>query len=133
LGRRVDRWLSIADDSRRSSSFGELAMADIDEIPDGAPRRFPSTHWSRIAQARDLTAPGTRDALAELCNAYWYPLFLFIRRRGIQADEASDLVQEYFARLLGGRVLNSADRSKGRFRTFLIADCTRFLSHERAR
>jgi len=104
-----------------------------DEASDPLPQRFPTTHWSLIAEARDLAAPGTREALASLCQTYWYPLYLFIRRRGYQADEARDLVQEYFARLLGGRVLEGADRSKGRFRTFLIADCTRFLSHQRAR
>jgi len=98
-----------------------------------APGRFPTTHWSRIAEAIDLATPGARDALASLCHSYWYPLYLFIRRQGHQADEATDLVQEYFARLLGGHVLEAADRAKGRFRTFLIADCKRFLSHERTR
>jgi RNA polymerase sigma-70 factor (ECF subfamily) len=104
-----------------------------DDAAENAPRRFPTTHWSRIAQARDLASPDTRGALATLCQAYWYPLYLFVRRRGFPAEECRDLVQEYFARLLGGHVLESADRSKGRFRTFLIADFTRFLSHERAR
>jgi RNA polymerase sigma-70 factor (ECF subfamily) len=95
--------------------------------------RFPTTHWSRIAEAIDLAAPEARDALAALCQAYWYPLYLFIRRQGHQPDEATDLVQEYFARLLRGNVLEAADPAKGRFRTFLIADCKRFLSHERRR
>jgi RNA polymerase sigma factor (sigma-70 family) len=112
-------------------SNGGLAM-DVDHPGGSLPRRFPSTHWSRIAQARDLAAPGARDALATLCQAYWYPLYLFIRRRGCQADEAMDLVQEYFLRLLDGPVLEAADRCKGRFRTFLIADCKYFLSHARA-
>jgi RNA polymerase sigma-70 factor (ECF subfamily) len=104
-----------------------------DELGGPLPGRFPTTHWSRLAEALDLAAPGARDALAALCQAYWYPLYLFIRRQGYAADEASDMVQEYFARLLGGHVLEAADRSKGRLRTFLIADCTRFLSHQRAR
>jgi RNA polymerase sigma-70 factor (ECF subfamily) len=95
--------------------------------------RFPTTHWSRIAEAIDLAAPEARDALSSLCSSYWYPLYLFIRRQGHPPDEASDLVQAYFARLLGGQVLEAADPAKGRFRTFLIADCKRFLSHERTR
>jgi RNA polymerase sigma-70 factor (ECF subfamily) len=104
----------------------------IDDQAGGAQRgKFPTTHWSRIAEGRDLEAPGAREALTTLCQSYWYPLYLFIRRKGYQADEASDLVQEYFARLLGGRVLQAADRSKGRFRTFLISDCVHFLSHQR--
>jgi RNA polymerase sigma factor (sigma-70 family) len=97
------------------------------------PGQFPTTHWSHVAQAGDLESPGTREALESLCTGYWYPLFAFIRSRGHGADEARDLVQEYFARLLEGRVLAAADPAKGRFRTFLIADCIRFLSHQRAR
>lgn len=95
--------------------------------------QFPSTHWSRVAQAGDLESPGTREALTALCSAYWYPLFVFIRSRGHGAEDARDLVQEYFARLLEGRVLGAADPAKGRFRTFLIADCKHFLSHRRVR
>jgi RNA polymerase sigma factor (sigma-70 family) len=114
------------------TSIGGVAMQDV-ESGESAPRRFPTTHWSRIAEAQDLAAPGARDALTSLCQSYWYPLYLFIRRRGHPADDARDLVQEYFVRLLTGPVLEAADRSKGRFRTFLIADCTRFLSHQRAR
>ncbi len=94
---------------------------------------FPSTHWSRVAQAGDLESPETREALAALCASYWYPLFVFIRSRGHGAEDANDLVQEYFARLLEGRVLAAADPAKGRFRTFLIADCKYFLSHRRVR
>ncbi len=106
---------------------------DPDDSSLSLPRRFPTTHWSRIAEACDLAAPGTQEALAALCRSYWYPLYLFIRRHGHNAEEARDLVQEYFVRLLDSPVLGLADRSKGRFRTFLIADCTRFLSHQRAR
>lgn len=94
---------------------------------------FPTTHWSRVAQAGDLGSPETREALGTLCSEYWYPLFAFIRSRGHSAHEAADLAQEYFARLLQGQVLASADPAKGRFRTFLIADCIRFLAHQRAR
>jgi RNA polymerase sigma-70 factor (ECF subfamily) len=95
--------------------------------------QFPSTHWSRVAEAADLESPGTKDALTTLCKSYWYPLFVFVRSQGHKAEEASDLVQQYFARLLEGRVLAAADPAKGRFRTFLIADCKNFLSHQRVR
>jgi RNA polymerase sigma-70 factor (ECF subfamily) len=114
-----------------SSSSGRVSM--MDDSIQGAQGQFPTTHWSRVAEARDLASPGTREALAAHCEAYWYPLYVFIRRRGYGGDEARDLVQEYFARLLEGRVLAAADPAKGRLRTFLIADCTHFLSHQRAR
>jgi RNA polymerase sigma factor (sigma-70 family) len=113
-------------------SSGDLIMLEGEQSPP-LPRRFPTTHWSRIAEARDIGSPGTRDALAALCHAYWYPLYLFIRKQGYRAEEAGDLVQEYFVRLLEGQVLDAADRTKGRFRTFLIADCKHFLSHERVK
>src|SRR5262245_23217121 len=62
--------------------------------------RFPTTHWSRVVSAADAAAPGAREALAELCAAYWYPLYAFIRRRGLPPEAAADLTQDYFARLL---------------------------------
>ena len=93
---------------------------------------FPTTHWSRVARAGDPAAPEARAALAELCRAYWYPLYALIRRRGYRPEEAADLTQDYFARLLEKRPLAAADRRKGRFRAFLRTDCGFFLA-DRAR
>jgi RNA polymerase sigma-70 factor (ECF subfamily) len=107
-------------------------MPDSDSTPPPG-RRFPTTRWSRVVAAGGPDSPAARAALAVLCQAYWYPLYAFIRRRGHDADLALDLVQGYFARLLERRVLAAADPDKGRFRTFLMADCSHFLAHERAR
>ena len=93
--------------------------------------RFPTTHWSRVGRAGDPAAPEARAALAELCSAYWYPIYALIRRRRHAHDETLDLTQEYFARLLEKGVLNAADRDKGRFRAFLRTDCGFFLRHQR--
>ncbi len=65
--------------------------------------------------------------LAELCGAYWYPIYAFIRRNGHDADAALDLTQDYFTRLLETDVLASADHRLGRFRAFLRTDCGFFL------
>jgi RNA polymerase sigma-70 factor (ECF subfamily) len=93
---------------------------------------FPTTQWSRIVAAGDRAAPECRPALAELFEAYWYPIYALIRRRGHPPDDASDLTQEYFARLLEKPVVAAADRSKGRFRAFLRTDCQHFLvDHDR--
>jgi RNA polymerase sigma-70 factor (ECF subfamily) len=70
------------------------------------------------------------EAMAELCGSYWYPLYAFIRRRGHGAQEAEDLTQEFFARLLAKRFLAGVDRRKGRFRTFLLMAVKRFLANE---
>lgn len=92
---------------------------------------FPTTHWSRVVSAGDAADSRAVEALAELCRAYWYPLYAFIRRKGYDPDAALDLTQDYFARLLERPVLAAADRRKGRFRAFLRTDCAFFLSHRR--
>jgi RNA polymerase sigma-70 factor (ECF subfamily) len=97
--------------------------------------RFQTTHWSLVLAARDRDAPRADRALADLCAAYWYPLYAFIRRKGHDPDRAADLAQEFFARLLEKDYLKAVDRRKGRFRSFLLAACTHFLAneHDRAR
>jgi hypothetical protein len=82
---------------------------------------FATTHWSLILAAQG-ESPAAREALAELCRLYWYPLYAYIRRRGRAADEAQDLTQEFFARLLERDDLAGLDPARGRFRAFLLTD-----------
>jgi RNA polymerase sigma-70 factor (ECF subfamily) len=98
-----------------------------------APERFATTHWSVIVAARDGDAPQAREALAALCQTYWYPLYVYIRRQGYSWDEAQDMTQEFFARLLEKEALRLVDPAKGKFRSFLIAACKHFLANERDR
>ena len=95
------------------------------------PAGFPTTHWSRVAHAVDPAAPEARAALAELCGAYWYPIYAYIRRKGNPPDLALDLTQSYFTRLIEKGTISAADPARGRFRGFLRADCSFFLSHSR--
>ena len=74
--------------------------------------------------------PGGRAALDELCQLYWYPLYAYVRRRGSSPEDAEDLTQEFFRRLLEKGYLKAADREKGRFRTFLLVALQRFLANE---
>jgi RNA polymerase sigma-70 factor (ECF subfamily) len=99
------------------------------------PSSFATTHWSLVLAARDRAEPGAADALASLCALYWHPLYAYVRRRGHGADEAHDLTQEFFARLLQKDFLAAVDRGKGKFRSFLLASCNHFLAneHDRAR
>jgi RNA polymerase sigma-70 factor (ECF subfamily) len=97
---------------------------DLLGIPTGS---FPTTCWSLILRAGDRAGPGDREALATLCRAYWYPIYAFIRRKGYDPDDAQDLTQAYFARLLEKGVIAAAARRKGRFRAFLRTDCQHFL------
>jgi DNA-directed RNA polymerase specialized sigma24 family protein len=92
--------------------------------------RFPTTRWSRVAAAAE---PDPRGALAELCSAYWFPVYAFIRRRGHGPDDCLDLTQQYFTRLLEKGTVVAADPARGRFRTFLLTDCSFFLANSRDR
>lgn len=75
-------------------------------------------------------SPESDGALEELCTAYWYPLYAYVRRRGHDPDEARDLTQAFFARLLEKKTLGAADPSRGRFRTFLLSSLKNFLASE---
>jgi RNA polymerase sigma-70 factor (ECF subfamily) len=110
-------------------------MSGPEARPDagGSPERFRTTRWSLVLAARDRTSPEARLALQELCEAYWYPLYAFIRRHGHLAEEAQDLTQEFFVRLLEKDFLALADQSRGKFRSFLMAACQHFLANERDR
>src|SRR5437764_12749079 len=95
---------------------------------------FATTRWSLVAAAQDAAAPESRQALADLCSAYWYPVYAYVRRRGHDHHAAQDLTQAFFARLLETNDLAAADRTRGRFRTFLLTACQHFLAnaHDRA-
>jgi RNA polymerase sigma factor (sigma-70 family) len=104
----------------------------MDSSPDRHPSaRFPTTHWSRVVAAVDQFAPEAQEALADLCRAYWYPLYAFIRRKGYDPDSAEDLVQGLFAGLLERDALRNIDPARGRFRSFLMACCVNHLSRHR--
>lgn len=102
-----------------------------DSPPEGAEgARFGRTHWTKVLLAADPTAVGFEAALQELCQAYWYPLYAFVRRSGHSPQDAEDLTQAFFARLLDKSFLAAADQAKGRFRTFLLVALKRFLANE---
>jgi RNA polymerase sigma-70 factor (ECF subfamily) len=100
---------------------------------DASPGRFATTHWSLIVAAREGEAAQAQEALADLCRAYWYPLYGYIRHQGYAADRAQDLTQEFFARLLEKDFLGTVDPEKGKFRSFLLAACKHFLANEHDR
>jgi RNA polymerase sigma factor (sigma-70 family) len=89
---------------------------------------FATTHWSLIATAA-AESPESRAALAQLCEAYWFPLYAYIRRMGHDRAKAEDLTQGFFARLLEKNDLATADRTRGRFRSFLLTACQHYLAN----
>jgi RNA polymerase sigma factor (sigma-70 family) len=92
--------------------------------------RFPTTQWSKVAAAAANRSPDERAALADLCEAYWYPLYVFVRREGRSAGDAQDVTQGFFLRLIETGDLAAVDRAKGRFRSFLLAALKNFLINE---
>src|SRR5438045_8448625 len=95
------------------------------------PVEFATTHWSLVLSAGRDSSLAARDALAALCERYWYPLYAYIRRRGHQVQDARDLAQAFFVELLERDSLRVADPARGRFRSFLLASCGHFLANRR--
>lgn len=97
----------------------------------GQPSQFAATRWSMVLAAGNRQAGTTaRRAMDELASLYWFPLYAYLRRRGISPPQAEDLVQGLFTRLLEKDALASVDSSKGKFRSFLLASLKNFLSNE---
>jgi RNA polymerase sigma-70 factor (ECF subfamily) len=91
---------------------------------------FATTHWSVVLTAGRTDTVRAEGALARLCQTYWYPLYAYVRRRGYSAEDAQDLTQEFFARLLERQSLASADPNRGRFRSFMLGVMNHFLADE---
>jgi DNA-directed RNA polymerase specialized sigma24 family protein len=89
---------------------------------------FHTTHWTIVLTAAQSRVEGGPAALAELCRLYWYPLYVFARRREHSPDDAQDLTQGFFLHLLEHRALARVDRLKGKFRSFLLASFQNYLS-----
>ena len=100
----------------------------MDTLP--GPSQFPATRWSLVVAAGDPHRKEARSALVSLCESYWYPLYAYLRRRGYSSDQAQDLTQEFFVRVIEGRYLDRAEPEKGRFRAFLLTSLKFFVADE---
>lgn len=94
------------------------------------PEWFLTTHWSVVLNARAADSQKAKAALESLCRAYWYPLYAFVRRQGQSPHDAEDLIQGFFAQCIEKNYLHTADKQKGRFRSFLLIALKRFLANE---
>jgi RNA polymerase sigma factor (sigma-70 family) len=104
--------------------------------PAPAPERgrvaFATTRWSVVLTAQ-TDSPAAVQALDRLCSTYWWPLYSFVRRQGYSAEDAQDLVQGFFARLLERRDLEAVREEKGRLRSYLLASLKNFVANARQR
>ena len=101
--------------------------------PSPAHRSFHTTRWTVVLQAGDQNSPIRQQALAELLEAYWYPLYSYVRRQGYSADAAEDLIQAFTANILEKNIFRSVREGQGRFRNFVLVCLRNFLASESER
>jgi RNA polymerase sigma factor (sigma-70 family) len=104
----------------------------IGETTRGGPIAFATTHWSVVLAAQGHS-PTAQEALEKLCQTYWWPIYGFARRQGYKPEEAQDLTQSFFARLLERRDLETVRQERGRLRSYLLTSVKNFLSKARDR
>ena len=97
----------------------------------GSAAQFPQTLWSMVLEAGQGPSSRSRDALATLCRAYWFPLYAFLRRQGKSPHDAQDLTQAFLLHVVEKHTLTRAQPDKGRFRSFLLASLQYFIADER--
>jgi RNA polymerase sigma-70 factor (ECF subfamily) len=112
---------------QRSRNLIQQALAT------GRNQWFTTTHWSVVLQAGESTSPRAAEALEALCRTYWYPIYAYARRQGRAPHDAQELTQEFFARLLARNSLQTVERERGKFRSFLLAAMNHFLADEHDR
>jgi RNA polymerase sigma-70 factor (ECF subfamily) len=100
------------------------------DAPHAGSQWFATTHWSVVLAAGESASPQAGQALEKLCHAYWYPLYAYVRRQGHGPEDAQDLTQEFFARLLQKQFFRQARPERGRFRSFLLTSLKHFLVNE---
>ena len=107
------------------------------KMPEGTERNstpgqssFATTHWSVVLAAGDISSPDYTRALSTLCQTYWYPLYVYLRRWGCDREQAEDYTQDFFASLLERQGIGKADPKQGKFRSFLLASLKHFLADE---
>lgn len=99
----------------------------------GPAQGFPSTHWATVLRTRDPASGERRLALSKLIEAYWKPVYHYLRRRGNDAESSKDLTQSFFAALLERDALHDVTEGRGRFRSFLLAVLRNFVADEHDR
>src|SRR3989442_1736107 len=123
-------WHCFSWRERSYSAGSPSAMLASDHQREPSPARgtqwFTTTQWSVVLTAGDSASPQAADALEKLFRTYWYPLYVYVRRQGYSPEDAQDLTQDFFARLLEKNYLSRANPQRGRFRSFLLTSLQNF-------
>ena len=101
---------------------------DLTQMVNGGNAKFMTTQWTEIARLDHVTEQQRRDHLGVLLQKYWLPVFYYLKQKGLSSDRAKDMVQEFYLEIVMGKsLISQADRSKGKFRTFILTALDRFL------
>jgi RNA polymerase sigma factor (sigma-70 family) len=95
-----------------------------------SPHDFRTTHWSVVLRAGRAPGPESAAALEQLCQTYWFPIYAYVRRHVADPENAKDLTQEFFARLLGQNLVSQADPQRGKFRAYVLTLLKHFLANQ---
>jgi RNA polymerase sigma factor (sigma-70 family) len=117
-----------ANDENGTAEPGSSGSLGVEKA--GSTDLFVTTRWTVVLTAARQQTPLAAQALEELCQTYWYPLYAYARRHGCSRENAEDLVQGFFARLLEKNYLEGLSSAKGKFRAFLLASLKHFLANE---
>jgi RNA polymerase sigma factor (sigma-70 family) len=115
-----------------SAAADDVTSLSATSPASAGPAAFTTTHWSVVLEAQG-ESPAAQQALEKLCRIYWRPIYSFLRRQGISADDAQDLTQGFFALLLERRDLRTVRKEKGRLRSYLLKALKHFVVDERRR
>jgi len=131
------RWRHFVLSASRTGSFMLttclMSPVSADSLTAPGAAQFPSTLWSVVLRAGESASTQSEKALTALCEAYWYPLYTYLRLRGCAPHDAQDLTQGFLVHLLEGHKLGQVRREKGRFRAFLKTALHNYLADERAK
>ena len=105
-------------------------MPPMSQISSLGKSAFHTTRWTRVCAAKTDSDDG-RKALADLCDAYYEPVVAFLRCELRDADAAREMSHAFFASMLAGGTIHTAERERGKFRSYLLGAVKHFLSHQR--
>jgi DNA-directed RNA polymerase specialized sigma24 family protein len=137
----LDYGVSAVDHSKSSHRGKSVSQPDSDLVEQPTkesiagqkwPMSFTTTHWSVVLEAQ-TESPTAQEALEKLCHIYWPPIYSFVRKNGVDPEEAKDVTQKFFADLLEHRSLTAVRKEKGRFRSYLLGALKYFLADEQRR
>lgn len=122
------RWVTTSNLLSQTTSFRPTVQRKVRRMNQPRHKRFATTQWSIVRAAAHDSCGTARTALEELCHIYWFPVYAFVRRKGHSPADAEDLTQGFFVHLLESAFVKSADRDRGRFRSFLLKSVSNFLN-----